>query len=120
MHNGLSKQIVETTIVAALTRGLVDGEQRLGFVAAHRLAGKCRCAKNARAQGGIIGIERTGEMNTTAGGRPLAGDHAVADESEGLRRSAAIGDGGRFDGAEYLGNGSGGHFKLFYLQCFLR
>jgi hypothetical protein len=58
-------------------------------------------------------------MNTPPGRGAFAGDHAIADDGKRLRRGVAVGDGGHFEGAEYLGNGSGGHFKLFYLQCFL-
>src|SRR6201999_1901468 len=92
MHDGLGEQIVEQSVVAALGGGIVDLEQRFGLGAADRLMLDCTRGENARAPGGVVGIERAGKMNTALGGRSLAGDHAVTDDGEGLRRGFAAGN----------------------------
>ena len=82
MHDGLGQQIVETTVVAALGGGGVDLEQRFGFGPADRLMLDRGRGQDARAPGGVIGIERAGKMDTALGGRAFAGDHAVTHNGE--------------------------------------
>jgi hypothetical protein len=57
MHHGLGQKIVETSIVAALGGGIVDFEQRFGLCAADRLMLDGGRGQDARAPGGVIGIE---------------------------------------------------------------
>jgi hypothetical protein len=40
--------------------------------------------QDARAPGGVIGIERAGEVDTAFGGRAFAGDYAIADNSQSV------------------------------------
>ena len=116
MHNGLGEQIVEQAVIRALGGGIVDLEQRFGLGAADRLMLDRSRGENARAPGGVGGIQRAGKMNTALGGRPLAGDHAVADDGEGLRRGFATGNPG-LDGDRFGGHSSRG--RHWYSSLFL-
>ena len=92
MHDRLGEQVVETSVVAALGGGVVDLEQRFGFGAADRLMLDRGRGQDARAPGGVIGIQRAGKMNAALGGRAFAGDDAVADDGERLRGGLAAGN----------------------------
>jgi hypothetical protein len=59
VHDRLGQQVVETAGIAALGGGVVDLEQGFGFSAADRLMLDGRCGQDARAPGGVVGIERT-------------------------------------------------------------
>ena len=83
MHHRLGQQVVETSIVAALGSGIVDLEQRLGLGPADRLMLDRGRRQDARAPGGVIGIQRAGEMNPAPGGGAFAGDHAIAHDGQG-------------------------------------
>ena len=61
MHDGLGEQIVETSVVAALGGGIVDLKQRFGFGAADRLMLDRGRGQDARAPGGVIGVQRAGK-----------------------------------------------------------
>ena len=78
VHDRLGQQIVETAVVAALGGGVVDLEQRFGFGPADRLMLDRGRGQDARAPGGVIGVQLAGKMNTALGGRAFAGDHAIA------------------------------------------
>ena len=91
MRDRLGQQIVETAIVAALGGGIVDFEQRLGFGAADRLMLDRGRGQDARAPGGVIGIERAGKMDAALGGRAFAGDHAIAHDGERVGCGIAAG-----------------------------
>ena len=91
MGDRLGQEIVEPAIVAALGRGVVDFEQRLGFGAADRLMLDGGRGQDARAPGGVIGIERAGKMDAAFGGRAFAGDHAVAHDGERMGCGLAAG-----------------------------
>ena len=104
MGDRLGQQVVETAIVGALGRGVADFEQRLGFGAAHGLMLDGGRGQDARAPGGVIGIERAGKMNAAPGGGALAGDHAVAHDRERMGCGLAAGrlrDVGRFGGLSW-------------------
>ncbi len=60
---------------------------------------RCR-GQDARAPGGVIGVERAGKMNAALGGRAFAGDHAIAHDGKSLRRGIAAGDIRWFEGAD--------------------
>ena len=92
VHDRLGQQIVETAIVAALGGGIVDLEQRFGFGPADRLMLDGGRGQDARAPGGVIGIQRAGKMNAALGGRAFAGDHAVAHDGEGMGGGVAAGN----------------------------
>jgi len=70
MHDCLGQQIVEPSIVAALSGGVVDLEQRFGFGAADRLMFDRSRGQDAGAPGRVIGVQRAGKMNASLGGRP--------------------------------------------------
>ena len=91
MHDGFGQQIVKTAVVAPLGGGVVDLEQRFRFGPAHRLMLDRARGQDARAPGGVVGIERTGKMDTALGGRAFAGDHAVAHDGERMRCGVAAG-----------------------------
>ena len=82
MHHRLGQQIVETPIVAAFGGGVVDLKQRLGFGPADRLVLDRGRRQDAGAPGGVIGIQRAGEMDTAPGGGSFAGNHAVAHDGQ--------------------------------------
>ena len=63
MGDRLGQQVVETAIVGTLGRSVADFEQCLGFGAAHRLMLDGGRGQDARAPGGVIGIERAGKVN---------------------------------------------------------
>ena len=113
MHDGLGEQIVEQPVIAALGGGIVDLEQRFGLGAADRLMLHCGCGENARAPGGVVGIQRAGEMNTAPGGRSLAGDDAVADDGEGLRCGFPAGNFRGYGGGRFGRNSRGRHWYSF-------
>ena len=101
MGDRLGQQIVETAVVGTLGGGVADFEQCLGFGAAHRLMLDRGRGQDARAPGGVIGIERAGKMDAALGGGPLAGDHAVAHDRERVGCGLAAGrlrNVGRFGG----------------------
>jgi len=111
--SGLGQQIVETSVVGTLGGGIADFKQRLDFGAAHRLMLDRADGQDARAPGGVVGIERAGKMDAAPGGGPLAGDHAVAHDGQGVRRGPAAGwlrdvrrFGGRFNGVGRRGRHS--------------
>ncbi len=91
MGDRLRQQIVETSAVAALGGGVVDRKQRLGFGAADRLMLDGACGEDARAPGGVIGIERAGKMHTAFGRGALAGQHAVAHDGQRMGSRVAAG-----------------------------
>jgi hypothetical protein len=64
VHDRLGQQIIETSVVAALSGGIVDLEQRFGFRPADRLMLDRGRGQDARAPGGVVGVQRAGEMNT--------------------------------------------------------
>jgi hypothetical protein len=47
--------------------------------------------EDARAPGGVIGIERAGEVDAAFGGRAFAGDHAIADDGQSVGGGIAAG-----------------------------
>jgi len=108
MHDRLGQQVVETTTVAALGGRVVDLEQRFGFRPADRLMLDRSRGQDARAPVGVIGIQRTGKMNTPLGGGSLARDHAVAHDGKGLRRAVAAGDVRGFQGGGRFGRNNEG------------
>ena len=91
MGDRLGQEIVETAVVAALGGSVADFKQRLGFGAAHRLMLDRGRGQDARAPGGVIGIERAGKMDAAPGGRAFAGDHAIADDGERMGCGLAAG-----------------------------
>src|SRR3982751_6143272 len=68
MGDRLGQEIVETAAIAALGGGVVNFKQRLDLGAAHRLMLDGSSGQDARAPGGVIGIERTGEVDAALGG----------------------------------------------------
>jgi hypothetical protein len=114
MHDCLGQQIVEPSIVAALSGGVVDLEQRFGFGTADRLMLDRSRGQDAGAPGGVIGVQRAGKMNATLGGRTFAGNHAIAHDREGKCCGVAA---GWFESANTFGGhcGRGSHCILF---CF--
>ena len=104
MHHRLGQQIVETAVVAALGGGIVDLEQRFGFGPADRLMLDRGRGQDARAPGGVIGIQRAGKMNAALGGGAFAGDHAIAHNGQGLRGGIAAGNLRGLDGADRFGD----------------
>ncbi len=117
MHDCLGQQIVEPSIVAALSGGVVDLEQRFGFGTADRLMLDRSRGQDARTPGRVIGVQRAGKMNAPLGGRTFAGNHAIAHDRERKCCSIAAGDIRRFESADTLGghSGRGSHCILF---CF--
>ena len=103
----LASKSSNTPVVAALGGGIVDLEQRFGFGAADRLMLDGGRGQDARAPGGVIGIQRAGKMNTALGGGALAGDHAIAHDGKGKGSGIAAGNPGRFEGADTVGKHSG-------------
>ena len=101
MGDRLGQQVVETAVVAALGGGVVDLEQRFGFGAADRLMLDGGRGQDARAPGGVIGIERAGKMDAALGGRAFAGDHAIAHDGQRMGGGIAA---GRFEGADRVGS----------------
>ena len=91
MGDRLGQEIVETAIVAALGGSVADFKQRLGFGAADRLMLDGGRGQDARAPGGVIGIERAGKMDAAFGGRAFAGDDAIAHDGQGVGGGVAAG-----------------------------
>ena len=91
MGDRLGQQVVETATVAAFGGSFVDLEQRFGFRPAYRLMLDGGRGQDARAPGGVIGIQRAGKMNAAFGGRAFAGDHAIAHDGEGMGSGVAAG-----------------------------
>jgi len=85
MRDRLGQQIVETSLVAALGGSIADLEQRLGLGPADRLMFDRGRGQDARAPSGVIGIERSRKVNAALGGGAFAGDHAIADDGQGMR-----------------------------------
>jgi len=100
MHHRLGQQVIETSIVAAFGRGVVDLEQRLGFRPADRLMLHRGRRQDARAPGGVIGVQRAGEVNAAPGGGPFAGNHAVAHNGQGQGSGVPAGNVRWFKGGE--------------------
>ncbi len=111
VHDGLGQQIVETSVIAALRGSVVDLKQRLGFRTADRLVLDRGRGQDARAPGGVIGVQRTGKMNATFGGRAFAGNHAITHDSEGKCRAVAAGDLRWFEGGFGGHSGRGRHWS---------
>ena len=103
MHDRLGQQVVETSVVAALGGGVVDLEQRFGFGPADRLMLDRGRGQDARAPGGVIGVQRAGKMNAAPGGRAFAGDHAVAHDGQCKGGGIAAGNLGGFERADRFG-----------------
>lgn len=61
MHDGLGEQIVEQPVIAALGGGIVDLKQCFGFGAADRLMLDRGRGENARAPGGVVGVQCAGK-----------------------------------------------------------
>jgi hypothetical protein len=59
--------------------------------------------QNARAPGGVVGVQRAGKMNATPGGRAFAGNHAIAHDSEGKCCGIAAGNLRWFERADRFG-----------------
>ena len=119
VHDGLGQQIVEHAIVAALGGGIVDLEQRFGFGAADRLMLDRGRGQDARAPGGVIGIQHAGKMHAAPGGRAFAGDHAIAHDRSALRRRCC---GRKSSGRSRAAIGSaglGGRGRHWYTSLFL-
>src|SRR6266702_8641129 len=91
MRNGLGQEIVETAVVAALGSSLVDFKQRLSLRTAYRLMLDGARGQDARAPGGVIGVQRAGKMDAAFGGRAFAGDHAIAHNGECMGSALAAG-----------------------------
>jgi len=121
MGDRLGQQIVETPVVGTLGGSVADFKQRLDFGAAHRLMLDRADGQDARAPGGVVGIERAGKMNAALGGGTLAGDHAIAHDRERMRGGLAAGRLGNFGGLSGLGS-RGRHNCtsqfLFHIQHF--
>ena len=91
MGDRLGKQIVEPAAVGALGSGVVNFKQRLDLGAADRLMLDGSGGQDARAPGGVIGIERAGKMDAALGGRAFAGDDAIADDGQSVGSGIAAG-----------------------------
>ena len=104
VRDRLGQQIVEAAVIAALGGGIVDLEQRFGFGPADRLMLDGGRGQDARAPGGVIGIQRAGKMNAALGGRAFAGDHAITHNGQGMGSGITAGNLGGLDGAEGVGD----------------
>ncbi|MGY3358209.1 hypothetical protein ACVWZK_004872 [Bradyrhizobium sp. GM0.4] len=91
MSYRLGEQVVEPAAIGALGGGFVDLEQHFGLSAADRLVVDGRGGEDAGAPGGVIGIERAGEVHPSLGGRAFARDHAVAHDGQCMGRGIAAG-----------------------------
>ena len=103
VHHRLGQQIVKTALVAALGGRIVDLEQRFGFGPADRLMLDGGRGQDARAPGGVIGIQLAGKMNPAFGGRAFAGDDAIAHDGQRLRSGIPAGNLGGFQSADRFG-----------------
>ena len=112
VHDRLGQQVVETPVVAALGGRIVDLKQSFGFGPADRLMLDRGRGQDARAPGGVGGVQRAGKVNTALGGGPLAGDHAIAHHGQRLRGGVPAGNLRGLDGADQFGNvsSSGRHW----------
>jgi hypothetical protein len=93
MGDRLGEQVVEPAVIAALGSRLVDREQRLDLGPADRLMLDRGRRQDARAPGSVVGIERTGEMDTALGGRAFSAWAAVLrqdGDNTPLRASAVL------------------------------
>ena len=109
--------VVETPVVGPLGGGVADFKQRLDFSAAHRLMLDLADGQDARAPGGVIGIERAGETDAAPGGRAFAGDHAIADNGQRVGGGVAA---GRVQGGHQLGGlGTRGRHNSVHTSKFL-
>ena len=99
----LGHEIVETTLVAALGGRVVDLEQRFRLSPADRLMVDGGRGQDARAPGGVQGIQRAGKMHATLRGRAFARDHAITHDAESLSGAVTAGNRGRFERADRLG-----------------
>src|SRR5690348_3548919 len=91
MGDRFRQQVVETSVVAALGGRVVDLEQRFRLGSAVRLMLDRACGQDLCAPGGIVGVQRAGEVHPTPGRRTLAGDYAVAHDGQRLSRGVAAG-----------------------------
>jgi hypothetical protein len=121
MHHRPGQQIVETSRVAALGGRIVDLKQRFGFRAADRLMLDRGRGQDARASGGVIGVQRAGKMDTASGGGTFAGDDAVAHNRQGKRCGVAAGNLRWLEGADRLSDRKlgGRHWYSFQFLSFL-
>ena len=71
MGDRLGEQVVETSVVAALGGRGADLKQRFGLGPADGLMLDRGRGQDARAPGGVIGIEFAGKVHTALGGRAL-------------------------------------------------
>jgi Type I phosphodiesterase / nucleotide pyrophosphatase len=87
----LGEEVVEATAIAALGGSVIDLEQRLGLGPAHGLMLDGGRGQDARAPGGVIGVERAGEMDAALGGRAFAGDHTITHDGQRMGGGIAAG-----------------------------
>jgi len=99
----LGEQVVEAAVVAALGGGVVDFEQGFRFRPAHRLMLDRGGGQDARAPGGIVGVQRAGKVNAAFGGGTFPGDHAIADHREGKGCGVTAGNLRGIDDADGFG-----------------
>ena len=101
-----------SSVIVAFGGGIVDLKQRFGLGPADRLMLHRGRGQDARAPGGVIGVQRAGEMNAALGGRAFAGDHAIAHDSQCKRCGIAARNVGWFERADRFGGGRerGGHW----------
>ena len=64
MDHGLGEEIVEPAIVGAICTSFADLKKRFDFGPADRNVAHPSRGQDARAPGGVIGVERTGEMKS--------------------------------------------------------
>ena len=118
MHDRLSQQIVETSVVAAFGGRVVDLKQRFGFRPADRLMLDRGSCQDARAPGGVVGVQRTGKMNAASGSGTFSCDHPIAHNSQRLGSRTAAGNHRWFEGADRFGR-FGGRGRHWYTSHFL-
>ena len=117
MGDRLGEQIVEAAVIAALGGGVIDLEQRLGLGPAHGLMLDGGRSQDARAPGGVIGVERAGEMDAAPGGRAFAGDHTITHDGQRMGGGIAAGRLQDADGVGSLGTrGRHSHTFSFVFQ----
>ena len=120
MYDCLGQEIVETSVVAALCGCIVDLKQRFGFGPADRLMLDSRRGQDARAPGGVIGVQRTGKMYAAFCSGAFAGDHAIAHNRQGMRSGIAAGNLRWFERADRFGRLSNrGRHRYFIFSHFL-
>jgi hypothetical protein len=118
MGDCFRKQVVKTSIVAALGGRVIDLEQRFGLGPADRLVLDRTRGQDLGAPCGIVGVQRAGEMHPAPGRRTLAGDHAVTNDGKRLGRGVATGwfkDVDRID-APWLKGSHNSRLDLYFAQ----